>query len=360
MCCNRVARYEAMNGENLKGFHTGAGMTYLYDDDATQYTDNFWPTVDPYRLAGTTVDRKPIADNGGRNLPTVRWASGAVLDGKYLAVGMTLQAAETDLAGKKSWFCFDEYVVATGVGITSTSGYGVETFLENRNLHASGTNKLIVNGVEWPYAQGSSRTWTDAQWAHLEGVGGFIYPSPRLLTARRYERTGSFRDINASGSTTPITRRYLTLSQDHGVNPTNASYLYIVAPKATVERTADLYAHRNVTILNNNTKVQSVRQASTGITMANFWDPAGGTTGNITVNWCCSVIVQEKDNRLTISVAEPYRSGTTVNVSVAPSFSDYRLLGKDSTVTVLSTGTTIVLDVHPSTFGRTMTAIFTR
>lgn len=130
MCSGRVSRYESINGENLKGFHTGAGMIYLYDDDATQYTDNFWPTVDPYRLAGTTVDHKPIADAGGRADPTTTWAGGAVLDRKYLAAGMALQAAETDLAGKKSWFCFDEYVVCAGVGITATSGYRVETVLE--------------------------------------------------------------------------------------------------------------------------------------------------------------------------------------------------------------------------------------
>lgn len=86
---------------------------------------------------------------------------------------------------------------------------------------------MIVNGEEWPDALGSSRTWAEAQWAHLEGVGGCINTAPRPLTARRYERTGSFRDINASGSTTPITRRYLTLSQDHGIDPTNGLYIYL-------------------------------------------------------------------------------------------------------------------------------------
>ncbi len=360
MTCDKVARYESINGENLKGFHTGAGMTYLYDDDPTQYSDGFWPTVDPYRLSGTTVDRRPIDDRGGRSLPTARWAGGVVLDGKYAATGMMLQAAMTDLTGKKSWFCFDEYVVAMGHGITSTSGYRVETFLETRNLHASGTNKLIVNGVEAVAALNTSQTWIDAQWAHIEGVGGYVFPNPRPLRAQRYERTGSYSAINSTGSTTPITRRYLTLSQDHGIDPTGASYFYIVAPKATVERTADLYTHRNVTIVNNNTKVQTVRQSSTGITMTNIWDPAGATTGSITANRCCSVIVREKDNRLTIAVAEPYRSGTTIRVGVAASYADFRLLSKDSTVTVVSTGATIVLDVRPSTFGRTMTATFVR
>ncbi|MGH3735538.1 MAG: polysaccharide lyase 8 family protein [Micromonosporaceae bacterium] len=184
MTNNRVARYESMNGENLKGFHTGAGMTYLYDDDATQYADNFWATVDPYHLPGTTVDDKPIPDGGGRTLPTARWAGGAVLDQRYLAAGMTLQAATTDLRAKKSWFCFDEYVVAAGVGIAATSGYRVRTFLENRHLHAAGENALTVNGVVWQAGQNQGRTFTDARWAHLEGVAGYVFAGPRGSSRR--------------------------------------------------------------------------------------------------------------------------------------------------------------------------------
>lgn len=360
MTCDRVARYEAMNGENLKGFHTGAGMTYLYDDDATQYSDDFWPTVDPYRLAGTTVDRKPIPDAGGRTLPTVKWAGGPVLNNRYSAVGMSLQAATTNLSGKKSWFCFDEYIVCAGAGIKTTSGYRVETFLENRNLHADGANTVTVNGEVWPYSPETGRTFSDAQWVHIDGVAGYVLPTAREIKVRCSRRTGSYRDINTGGSTTPITRNYLTIWQDHGINPTGAAYSYLVIPKATVERTAQLFTHRNVTFVHNNSNVQAVRQSSTGITMANFWLGTGGTAGSISVNRLCGVIVQEKDGRLTIAVAEPYRSGKTIRVSVAAAFGDYRLLSKDSSVTVISTGAKIVLDVKPSTFGRTMTATFTR
>lgn len=27
-------------------------MTYLYDNDLAQYSDSFWPTVNPYRMGG--------------------------------------------------------------------------------------------------------------------------------------------------------------------------------------------------------------------------------------------------------------------------------------------------------------------
>ncbi|MEY9849541.1 hypothetical protein ABH940_006650, partial [Streptacidiphilus sp. BW17] len=55
--------YETDGASNLHGWHTSDGMTYLYlDGDNTQYDDYFWPTVDPYRLPGTTSSLLPLTD----------------------------------------------------------------------------------------------------------------------------------------------------------------------------------------------------------------------------------------------------------------------------------------------------------
>lgn len=65
MASDRITYYENGNGENPRGWHTGAGMLYWWGADfgGDQYTDAFWPTVDPYRLPGTTVSTKRLADN---------------------------------------------------------------------------------------------------------------------------------------------------------------------------------------------------------------------------------------------------------------------------------------------------------
>ncbi len=55
MTSKNVARYESINNENLKGWHTGAGMSYLYNSDVKHYRDNFWATADMKRLSGTTT-----------------------------------------------------------------------------------------------------------------------------------------------------------------------------------------------------------------------------------------------------------------------------------------------------------------
>ena len=55
MHSSRIYNFESINNENLRGWHSGDGMTYLYDSDLTQFSNSFWPTVDPQRLPGTTV-----------------------------------------------------------------------------------------------------------------------------------------------------------------------------------------------------------------------------------------------------------------------------------------------------------------
>ena len=57
-------------------------------DGGDQYTDWFWPTVDRYRLPGTTVSTKRLADKAGGEWgepkPAARWVGGTT-DGEYAA-----------------------------------------------------------------------------------------------------------------------------------------------------------------------------------------------------------------------------------------------------------------------------------
>nr|BFE78533.1 hypothetical protein GCM10020093_011340 [Planobispora longispora] len=66
MASDRIGHYEHGNGENLRGWHTGSGMLYWWGrGHGDQYSDCFWPTVDPYRLPGTTVSTRRLADGAG-------------------------------------------------------------------------------------------------------------------------------------------------------------------------------------------------------------------------------------------------------------------------------------------------------
>lgn len=280
MASTRIAYYECGNGENEQGFHTGDGMTYLYDGDGAQYSDEFWPTVDLYRLPGTTVDSAPLPDRAGGQWgaarpPSATWAGGATL-GDVGAVGMHLQGLASTLEARKSWFCLDGLVLALGAGISGGGQDPVETIVENRNLHDGGA-RLVLDGRRAP----DDLDWSEARrvrWAHLEGVGGYVFPRGEQLQLLREARTGSWSDINAGGPDQEITRRYLTMWIDHGVGPQGASYAYLLAPGAGERETRMLAArHRSrLRILENSATVQAVRDREAGVLAANFWG-AGST-----------------------------------------------------------------------------------
>ncbi|GAB2615426.1 polysaccharide lyase 8 family protein [Kribbella endophytica] len=317
MASRRIAYYEAGNGENDQGYHTGSGMTYLYDRDNGQYADGFWPTVDRYRLPGITVDKLPLPPKAGGEWGAARpasatWVGGSTLGG-YAAVGQDLEGPSSPLRARKSWFCFDEYVVALGAGITGASGHAVETVVENRNLHAGGVNKLVVDGALTVPALGDTASIARPRWAHLDGVAGYVFlPSSGAssLRAVREARTGSWRDINAGCSADPITRRYVTLWLDHGVDPTNASYSYLLAPGATAARTQQLARSSTLRVLANTADVQAVTQS--GLTLANFWRP--GRVGNLFADHPLSVIQRQQGRDFELALSDPTQLATTIRL----------------------------------------------
>src|SRR5207248_41740 len=120
MFSSRIANYESINGENLQGWYTSEGMTYLYNADLAHYADDFWSTVNPYRLPGTTVDtqiRAPASDQGRQS--SNPWVGGASIQNLYGVSGMQLSATSSSLTARKSWFMFDNEIVCLGTGITS-------------------------------------------------------------------------------------------------------------------------------------------------------------------------------------------------------------------------------------------------
>lgn len=333
----RISAYEAGNGENLHGWYTGDGMTYLYDGDGLgQFNDGFWPTVDPYRLPGTTVDTRERADLGtGGGTSTYRpgnaVAGGAVLDGRHTVAAMEVVGAEgSTLRARKSWFLLDNAVIALGAGITANDGRTVETVVENRNLGSKGRNRLLVDGVE----RGKSATVSRAGWAHLDGTGGYVFPGTTALNVLCEERTGTWRAINTGadtgGSPDPVTRRYATLWMDHGVSPTDAGYSYVLLPGASAAATAVWSRSQPVRIVANDATAQAVEDRRSGLTAVHFWD--AGSAAGLTASGPVTLLVRRRGAHVSVAVADPGRTGTVVSVELP--FRVRSVASADDTVTV--------------------------
>ncbi|TYB56434.1 polysaccharide lyase 8 family protein [Nonomuraea sp. PA05] len=273
MASHRVGHYEHGNGENLRGWHTGSGMLYWWaEGHGDQYSDSFWPTVDPYRLPGTTVSTLRLPDGAGAGWGDTRtpwrWVGGAS-DGTYAAVGQHLSGLESTMEAFKSWFFLDDAVVCLGAGITGADGVAVETIVDNRRT--------------------SGRLTVGQGWAHLDGHGGYLVPGQELRTLRE-RRNG---------------RDYVTLWLDHGIDPPAASYVYLLLPGAGEEETrARARSAGLVRVPANTARLQAVHVPGLGLTAACFWN--AGTIGGLTASAPCAVLTRERpDGTTAVTVADP-------------------------------------------------------
>ncbi|MGW2833814.1 polysaccharide lyase 8 family protein [Streptomyces sp. NPDC001286] len=332
MCSDRITYYECGNGENPRGWHTGAGMLswWAAGRPADQYTDWYWPTVDFYRLPGTTVSTLRLPDRAGGEWgapkPDVRWVGGTT-DGEYAAVGQHLKGLGSTLQARKSWFCLADAVICLGAGIDCADGVPVETVVDNRNLGEGGTQEF-VRGRDW---------------AHLEGHGGWVVPHGDLRTLRE-DRTGAWSDINATSTGERATRRWQTLWLDHGTDPEDASYLYLLMPGASRRAVAARAADRHwLTLLANDATRQAVHVRSLGVTAANFWQP--GTAGPLTSSAPAGVLLRRHGRTATLCVSEPTRTGEPLEITWHRPVRG--VVRADDSVRVLSTGRRATLRITP-------------
>jgi hypothetical protein len=259
--------------------------------------------------------------------------------------GMSLKAYGSSLVAKKSWFMFDNEIVCLGAGITASSGTNVHTIVENRRLNSSGNNAFTANGVALPTTLGWSSNFTGLSWCALSNAGGYFFPGGANIKAQRAARTGAWSDINAGGSTASITRNYLTLWLDHGVNPSAANYSYVILPNLTNAQVAAYAANPDIQILENSTQAQAVRENSLGILAVNFWNAATKTVDFITSNNRASVITRETLDDLTLAVSDPTQTNTG-NVVITLNRSVLGVGFADAGVTVNSLSPTVQLTVN--------------
>lgn len=221
--------------------------------------------------------------------------------------------------GFKSWFMFGDRIALIGSGITATSSDPVETIIENRKL-ASPSSRLIVDGNDQPTDPNWQRSFDDVSWVHLEGSEpgadvGYVFPDRASFTATRELRTGKWTDVNTSPTffdDTPIDRPYLTMWFDHGAEPVDASYAWLLLPGASAADVRSYATNPDIEILTNSSRLQAVR--SGGVLAANFWTDDGAKVSGLTCNGQASVIVDHSGHNLAIAIADPTHLGDEVEL----------------------------------------------
>ncbi|MCM0357021.1 polysaccharide lyase 8 family protein [Staphylococcus aureus] len=228
MTSKNIARYESINGENLKGWHTGAGMSYLYNSDVKHYRDNFWATADMTRLPGTTtLNDMPSTNTKNDN----SFVGGTKLNNKYASIGMDFENQDKILTAKKSYFILNDKIVFIGTSIKSTDpSKNPVTSVENRKANGY---KLYKDDIEITTSD------VNAQETHSvflesndtkKNIGYHFLDKPKI-TIKKESHTGKWSEINKSQKPDDKKDEYYEVTQKH--SNTDDKYAYVLYPGIT-------------------------------------------------------------------------------------------------------------------------------
>ncbi|UJP08781.1 polysaccharide lyase 8 family protein [Microbacterium sp. KUDC0406] len=347
----RIGRYEWGNKENNLGWYQGDGLTFVYTPaDPGQFSADFWPTVDPYRLPGTTVTAEPHANGAadGTGIPRAfqAFAGGLELDGRWGIQGMDHLNHNRTLSARKSWFFLDDGIVCLGAAIAGTTDHEVFTTVENRSFAAGRLPAITADGARRTLAPGDAAV-AATKAVHIAGHGGYVFLEGENVSGsvdvQAVRRTGDWQTINSGadtgGDAEPRTRDYLTITHRHGAKPDSGGYAYLILPGADEGTTSAQSQTPSVTVLANDEAAQVVADGGNGLTLANFFaaSPAGAAPSHgITVSGPCSVAAHRDGDLLAVALSDPSRTQTSARVT----FADVQAVAAgeaDDGVTVVST-----------------------
>ena len=328
MHSNRIANYETMNEENLKGWYTGDGMTYIYGKDSSSFVE-FWPTVDMYHLSGVTNSINKMENKAGerREKPIVspKKFVGGVETGDVAFVGMDFISWNNKTTAKKSWLMIDGAVLALGSNITSTDGE-IHTTIDNRILKKG---KIYIDGKEL----NKNSTIKDPKNLTInfnenypdENIGYKIINSPEL-NINFTENKGSWKNIGGTLDK-EIVKQYFSVYLNHGKDPKDETYAYVILPMFSKDEVEN-YDTSRFKIEKLDDKAHIVRDAKTDIVAINFWNAGENEFEGIKTKYPLSIIKDEKDGTLKLYVSDPTQAQNE-NVSLEIN-GKYKLIEKSS------------------------------
>ena len=335
MSSKREFTYESINNANHTGWYTGDGALYLYTNyDRHQYDGDNFITKNvnvAYRYPGTTEDireRVPRAINGTKAwYPSKAFAGAIQHKDKYIAATMDFEAMHfegpeedfvdtgyggalavhfNDLVAKKSWFCFDNEILCLGAGINSTMDSEVNTTLEHRRIMNDDKYaiKYKADGklTEFPRAEHNVQL-KNPDWFMIEGHAGFLLPEDSNVYLGRY--------VCKEANEQPFFEARI----EHGKNPTDATYSYIIIPYATEEQLDAYCKSPDVEIISNTAALQAAREKNIGMTAMVFHE--AGKCEYISVNKPCMVVLTEEKGELEIGVTDPTHELEELKVTVS-------------------------------------------
>ncbi|EOR47916.1 hypothetical protein M140OLGA_1882 [Staphylococcus aureus subsp. aureus 112808A] len=332
MTSKNVARYESINGENLKGWHTGAGMSYLYNSDVKHYRDNFWATADMKRLAGTTTldNEEPKSTDVKKSSKT--FVGGTKFDDQHASIGMDFENQDKTLTAKKSYFILNDKIVFIGTGIKSTdSSKNPVTTIENRKANGY---TLYTDDKQTTASdnQGTNSVFLESTNKPKNNIGYHFLNKPKI-TVTKETHTGNWKEINKSQKDTQKTDEYYEVTQKHS-NSDN-KYGYVLYPGLS----KDVFKSKasQVTVVKQDDDFHVVKDNESVWAGVNYSD----STQNFEINGTkvevkakgMFILKKKDDNTYECSFYNPESTNSASDIESKISMTGYSITNKNTSTT---------------------------
>ncbi len=321
----------------ITNYHMGDGTCLIFNSDYSYQQRIYWNYK---RLPGTTIeqDNMPLPLNiGGNNGKSLNEFAGGVSNGRS---GIASFYADRDgtgnVNGYKSYFFFDEGVVALGTGIKkklSNKVYEVLTSIDQDLLetdvtyHTTGDVINTISASTLDYNRDFSLI--EPAWIHCNSNGYIVYPQNggEQLEIGVKEQAGSWDEINGTWRLEEDNPNYimrydsaavLQIGINHLKEPDNAKYAYMALPNLSENTFKALVEDNPIQIVSNSDTVQVVWHKEDKIVGIVFFKADTAFINDelsIVVDKPAIMLVKENSNgEFEAWIADPYQKELMIDI----------------------------------------------
>lgn len=309
MSSKRVVGTESVNQENVQGYYMGDGVALL-STNGKEFEDVF-PFWDWKKLPGTTIiqDKKPLPIIKFKEFKTNSTFVGGVSNGKNgIAV---LDYHRDGLQAKKSWFLFDDKIVCLGNDILANTDDPVTTTVNQSFLKG----KVFVgknDNIQTNLRNGKA---IQPDWILHDSIG-YLFPKGGNLNFSTNILVGSWNNVAKRYRPVLLTDHIFKLWFNHGSQPKNKSYNYMLVPNATQDKMLRLHKNNPFNIINTKQQqsVERLDKKQAGIVF--YKQGTSKIHGGITVDKPCVVLMEEKPNQLMFAISDPSHQLQSIKVAI--------------------------------------------
>tara|TARA_R110002167_G_scaffold348813_1_gene560264 strand:- start:41561 stop:43747 length:2187 start_codon:yes stop_codon:yes gene_type:complete len=262
-----TVRMFSSRNKNMEKPYNGPGITTHHRADGTNYLmlkgdeyHNIWPIYDWQKISGTTILQKPeLHDGESIQKAGIMDFVGAVENGQNGAVGFDFTSPHDGTKAKKAWFFFDQSYVCLGTGIKGDKGLPVATTIDQVLIRSP--ISTLETGKKAVLLPDGNHKFRQLKWLYHGNIG-YLFPVESSVHVTNKVETGRWSDITDQKniSNKIVSREVLKIWFDHGVNPQNGSYIYMVFPGISESELKSLYVSGTpYSILSNTKELQAVK-----------------------------------------------------------------------------------------------------